>query len=78
MKREQYTKQKRMSLSKIKAVNRREAGKILRKNGWTYVRSCGDHDIYKHKNYEEIVSIPQDVNFIMWQKYVKKFNLLNI
>lgn len=77
MKRERYTK-KKIPLSRIKAVNRREADKILRENGWTYVRSYGDHSIYKHKDYEEIVSIPQDVNFIMWKKYIKKFNLLDV
>ena len=78
MKRNQHIKPQVGQLSKIKAVNKREADKILRKNGWIYDRSYGDHAIYKHKNYAEIISIPTDVNFIMWKKYVKKFNLLNI
>ena len=76
--RETHVRKPKVPLSKIKAVNRREANKILKKNGWVHVRSYGDHDIYKHKNYAEIVSIPADVNFIMWQKYVKKFNLLDV
>ena len=76
--RETHVRKQKVPLSKIKAVNRREAGKILKKNGWIYDRSCGDHDIYKHRNHSEIISIPADVNFIMWRKYVKKFNLLDI
>lgn len=78
MKRIQHVRENKIPLSKIKSVNRREADKILRKNGWVYKRSCGDHAIYKHKNYAEIVSIPTDVNFIMWKKYVNKFNLLDV
>ena len=75
MTRNTIVRSNKKSLSKIKAVNRREADKILRKNGWVYVRSHSDHDIYKHKNYAEIISIPENVNFIMWKQYVTKFNL---
>ena len=78
MTRNTHIKRNKKSLSKIKAVNRREADRILRKNGWVYKRSSGDHTIYKHKDYAEIISIPEDVNFIMWKKYVNKFNLLDV
>ena len=78
MKRTQHVRKNKITLSNIKSVNKREADKILRKNGWFYVRSYGDHAIYKHKKYAEIISIPRDVNFIMWKYYVKKFNLLDI
>ena len=78
MKRNTHVRSNKKALSKIKAVNRREADKILRKNGWVHDRNYGDHAIYKHKDYSEIISIPTDVNFIMWKKYVNKFNLLDI
>ena len=77
MKRNTHIRSNKKSLSKIKAVNRREADKILRRHGWVYDRDIGDHKIYKHKNYAEIISIPKDVNFIMWKKYVNKYNLLD-
>ena len=73
-----YSYDPRRPKRRIKAVNMREADKILRNNGWVYVRSFSDHSIYKHKNYAEIVSIPKNVNRMLWEKYVKKFNLLNV
>lgn len=76
--RETNVREPKRPKGRIKAVNYREANKILRKNGWIYVRSYGDHSIYKHPYYSEMISIPQDVNRMMWEKYVKKFNLLNV
>lgn len=78
MKRNLHIHEPRRPKRRIKAVNRREADKILRSNGWVYKRSHGDHDIYKHENHAEMISIPRDVNLMMWEKYVKKFNLLNV
>ena len=72
-----YSYEPRRPKRRIKAVNKREADKILRDNGWVYKRNYGDHSIYKHENFAEMVSIPRDVNRMMWEKYVKKFNLLN-
>lgn len=63
---------------RIKACSQREADKILRKNGWVYVRSSGRHHTYKHPDHRELITLTGDLNRMLWEKYVRQFNLLNI
>ena len=57
----------------------REARRIAQKNGWYFVRKNGDHWIYKHPNDNRILTIAEDLNRIVWEKCVKKYNIdLNV
>lgn len=63
---------------RIKACSKREADKILRKHGWIYVRSNGTHSTYKHPDHKDIITLTDDLNRMLWEKYVRKFNLMDI
>ena len=65
------------SKTKMKVYNTREAKKILRKNGWIYVRSSGDHTIYKKDN--KTIWISEKLNRMIWERLVNENNLdLNV
>lgn len=80
MKRTQHVgKSKGKSKTKMKVYNTREAMKIARKNGWTLVRTNGDHYIYKHPDYSKQLTISKGLNRIVWERCVYEFGLnLNV
>ena len=63
----------------MKVYNTREAMKIIRKNGWTLVRTSADHWIYKHPNHPKILTVSQGLNRMVWERLVNEYNLdLNV
>lgn len=68
-------KSKGESKTKMKVYNSREAKKILRRNGWIYSRSSGDHTIYKKDN--RTIWIAKSLNRMIWERLVKE-NQLNL
>lgn len=53
---------------------RREFTRILRDNGFRYVRTSGDHDIYKRYPGETAV-IQGNPNALICRKYIQEFDL---
>ena len=67
------------SKTKMKVYNTREAMKIIRKNGWTLVRTNADHWIYKHPNHPKILTVSQGLNRMVWERLVNEYDLdLNV
>ena len=54
-------------------ITSREFKKLLRKNGYVYVRSKGSHDIYK--NDKNTVAVPVRLNRMIAQRLIKELNL---
>ena len=61
------------SKTKMKVYNSREARKVVRKNGYTYEYSRGDHDYY-FKDNQRIV-IARNLNRMIWERLVKEYQL---
>ena len=61
------------SKTKMKVYNSREAQKVVRKNGYTYEYSRGDHDHYI-KGKQRIV-IARKLNRMIWERLVKEYEL---
>lgn len=61
------------SKTKMKVYNSREAKKVVRKNGYTYEYSRGDHDYYM-KGKQRIV-IARNLNRMIWERLVKEYGL---
>lgn len=50
-----------------KTVERKRLMKILKEDGWYYVRTIGDHEQYKHDTKEGKVTIKKNVpTFTTW------------
>lgn len=63
----------------MKVFNSREAKRIARKNGWTLIRTRGDHNYYRHPDYRKVLCIAGDLNRIVWERCVTEFGLnLNV
>lgn len=63
-------------MSTLKQFSEREIKKILRKNGYRQIRSCGSHAIYKNDKQQEI-TIPggREPNKMMMRRLIKENNL---
>lgn len=59
----------------MKYYNRREFVKLVRQNGFEYIRSNGGHDIYYNKEGRHI-SIPQTLVDVIARRLVKENNLV--
>lgn len=76
MKRTQHVgKSKGKSKTKMKVYNTREAMKIARKNGWTLVRTKGDHYYYKHPDNPKVLVLSKNLNRMVWERCVTEFGL---
>lgn len=65
------------SKTKMKVYNSREARKIIRKNGWKYSHSRGDHDYYKKDG--KLMVIGCHLNRMIWERLVYENDInLNI
>lgn len=58
----------------MKQYSKREFVKLLKKNGFEYVRSSGGHDIYYNKEGKHI-SIPQTLANVIARRLIKENNL---
>lgn len=56
-------------------VKRRDALKILKKNGWRLNRHGTNHDVYTNGYQSEPIPRHGDLNKITWQKIMKRNNL---
>lgn len=54
-------------------MSRRKLEKLLLKNGFTKARAKGDHNIYKRGS--DMAVLPETVNPLISQKYIRKFGL---
>lgn len=64
-------------MSTIKQYSVKEAKNILRLNGFVYVRSSGDHDIYKRDGNTISISVNnKDINKMLWRRLMKENNLI--
>ena len=59
--------------TKMKVYNSREARQVVRRNGYEYSYSRGDHDYYM-KNNRRIV-IARNLNRMIWERLVKEYEL---
>ena len=67
------------SKTKMKTYNAREARRIATKNGWQLVRVNGSHYIYKHPGCNKILTIPNVLNRMIWERVVVQYDLdLNV
>lgn len=70
---------KRVSKTKIKVHNAREARRVARRNGWYLDRVSGSHYIYKHPYNDKILTISRDLNRMVWERCVDEYGLdLNV
>ena len=78
MKRTQHVgKSTGKSKTKMKVYNSREARRILRKNGFEYDYSTGDHHHYKKGNVKIVIG--HKLNRMIWERLVFENNLnLNV
>lgn len=60
----------------MKQYTRREFVKLVRQNGFEYVRSKGGHDIYYNKEGIHI-TIPQTLVDVIARRLIKENNLIN-
>lgn len=60
----------------MKQYTRREFVKLVRQNGFEYVRSKGGHDIYYNKEGRHI-TIPQTLVDVIVRRLIKENNLIN-
>lgn len=60
----------------MKHYTRREFVKLVRQNGFEYVRSKGGHDIYYNKEGRHI-TIPQTLVDVITRRLIKENNLIN-
>lgn len=60
----------------MKQYTRREFVKLVRQNGFEYVRSKGGHDIYYNKEGRHI-TIPQTLVDVITRRLIKENNLIN-
>ncbi len=56
-------------------VKRRDALKVLKKNGWWLNRHATNYDVYTNGYQSEPISRHGDLNKITWQKIMKRNNL---
>ncbi|MCD7959525.1 MAG: type II toxin-antitoxin system HicA family toxin [Ruminococcus sp.] len=56
-------------------MKRRDLIKLLKKNGWTFLRDGGRHDIYTNGEKEEPIPRHKEINEILAQKIIKKHGL---
>lgn len=59
----------------MKQYTRREFVKLVRQNGFEYVRSRGSHDIYYNKEGRHI-TIPQTLVDVIARRLIKENNLV--
>ena len=59
--------------TKMKVYNSREARRVVRRNGYIYEYSKGDHD-YFFKGNTRIV-IARNLNRMIWERLVKEYQL---
>ena len=65
------------SKTKMKVYNSREARKIVKKNGFEYEYSIGDH--YHFKKGDKKIVIGHHLNRMIWERLVKENDLnLNV
>ena len=63
--------------TKMKVYNSREARQVVRRNGYEYEYSRGDHDYFFKEKRRIIISNP--LNRMVWERVVKEFELdLNV
>lgn len=63
--------------TKMKVYSSREARQVVRRNGYTYEYTRGDHH-YFFKNNKRIV-IAENLNRMIWERLVKEYELdLNV
>lgn len=55
-------------------MSRRKLEKLLLRKGFTRVRQKGDHNIYKRG--PDMAVLPETVNPLISQKYIRDFNLM--
>ena len=55
-------------------MSRRKLEKLLLKKGFIRVRQKGDHNIYKRG--PDMAVLPETVNPLISQKYIRDFNLM--
>ena len=60
--------------AKEKVLNPREARRVLRDNGFVYIKSKGDHDIFERGN-ERITVTAVGLNRMVWKRMVKTHSL---
>lgn len=58
----------------MKQYTKREFIKLVRQNGFEYIRSCGGHDIYYNKEGKHI-SIPHTIADVIAKRLIKENNL---
>ena len=61
------------SKTKMKVYNSREAKQVVRKNGYEYQYTRGDHDYY-FKGKRRII-IARSLNRMIWERLVKEYEL---
>ena len=61
--------------AKEKVLNPREARQVLRRNGFIYVKSKGDHDIFERGD-ERITVTSTGLNRMVWRRMVKSHSLV--
>lgn len=60
-----------------KIYTKRECIKIVKNNGFIYIRSKGGHDIYKRNN--ETLSVPSNyINPMLFRRLMREHNLKEI
>ena len=55
-------------------MSRRKLERLIMKKGFIYVRSNGEHNIYKRGR--DVAVVPVTVNPLISQKYIREFELL--
>lgn len=55
------------------SMSRRKIAKILRNNGFRYVRSSGGHDIYKRGGRTAVINVHP--NELIIQNYIRTYDL---
>lgn len=53
---------------------KKDVVKILKKNGYIYVRTHGSHAIYKRG--DSTIVVTSNPNAMMWQRLIKENNLI--
>ena len=60
--------------TKMKVYNSREARQVIRKNGYEYTHSRGDHDYFVKDNKKIVLN--RNLNRMVWERLVKEHQLV--
>lgn len=59
----------------MKVYTDREIKRILRRNKYKVVRSCGSHEIWENANGDKLSLNANNINRMVWQRLVKEHNI---